>query len=126
MNSKTKLNLLIGAATILTTMTYIDAMKKTRPYLKESVIVVDMNKNEIADKIPHKDTKAWFDFNGDGFANNTEWVKEDYILTYDANHDENIGYGVEFFYDKEIPKIDMLKKLDSNNDGFIDNKDETQ
>jgi hypothetical protein len=96
---------------------------KSYPYNKYSVIVIDMNKNRIPDKIPHIYTKAWFDFDGNGFAHNTEWIKEDFILAYDANHDGKITYGTEFFYDKNIPKIKMLSNLDSNEDGIIDEKD---
>jgi hypothetical protein len=96
---------------------------KSYPYNKYSVIVIDMNKNGIPDKIPHIYTKAWFDFDGNGFAHNTEWIKEDFILAYDANHDGKITYGTEFFYDKNIPKIKMLSNLDSNEDGIIDEKD---
>ena len=92
---------------------------KKYPYYENSVIAIDINKNNIIDKIAHKDTKAWFDFNGNDIANNTEWIDRDYILAYDANHDGKITFGKEFFYVDKESKIDVLKKLDNNKDGLI-------
>ncbi len=96
---------------------------KKYPYYENSVIAIDINKNNIIDKIAHIDTKAWFDFNGNDIANNTEWIDRDYILAYDANHDGKITFGKEFFYDEKESKIDVLKKLDNNKDGLINFKD---
>lgn len=125
MEKKWKIIAVIGLLVIMgtTSLSFWKLNTKSYPYTKYSVIVIDMNKNGISDKIPHIYTKAWFDFDGNGFAHNTEWVKEDFILAYDANHDGKITYGTEFFYDKNIPKIKMLSNLDSNEDGIIDEKD---
>lgn len=125
LEKKWKIIAVIGLLVIMGTasLSFWKLNTKSYPYNKYSLIVIDMNKNGIPDKIPHIYTKAWFDFDGNGFANNTEWIKEDFILAYDANHDGKITYGAEFFYDKSIPKIKMLNKLDSNEDGIIDEKD---
>ena len=125
LEKKWKIIAVIGLLVMMgtTSLSFWKLNTKSYPYNKYSVIVIDMNKNGIPDKIPHIYTKAWFDFDGNGFAHNTEWIKEDFILAYDANHDGKITYGTEFFYDKNIPKIKMLSNLDSNEDGIIDEKD---
>lgn len=111
--------LIVGVITLLVT----NSIPIENKYNKYSLIVIDINKNSVIDRIAHKNTKAWFNFDGKDFANNTEWIDEDYIMAYDFNKDDKISYGREFFYDEKISKLDMLISLDSNSDGIINNKD---
>lgn len=111
--------LIVGVIALLVTNN-IPAENK---YNKYSLIAIDINKNSVIDKIAHKNTKASFDFNGNDFANDTEWIDEDYILAYDFDKNGKINYGKDFFYDEKVSKINMLVLLDSNRDGKINDKD---
>ena len=99
------------------------SFKPVNPYYDNSILVIDKNRDKMVNIIEPFETKAWFDFNGDTFANSTSWIKEDYILVYDLNHDGVIFYGKEFFYDEKLSKLDMLNKLDINDDQILNHKD---
>lgn len=97
--------------------------KKKNEYSEYSLLVIDINKDGKTNKVIPQQKRVYFDYNGNDVANNTIWIENDYILVYDKNHDTEITYGKEFFYDKELTKLQILKQLDSNNDNIIDRFD---
>ncbi|RLV59498.1 hypothetical protein D5018_11975 [Parashewanella curva] len=70
-------------------------------------------------------TKAHFDYNRDGFATKTSWLKgDDGFLARDLNGDGKINDISELFGSETQTGFEELSKHDSNKDGVINNKDE--
>ena len=68
---------------------------------------------------------AYFDLDGDGFANKTSWLSgDDAFLAIDRNADGTINDISELFGSPERTGYDELSDLDSNADGVIDALDE--
>jgi Ca2+-binding RTX toxin-like protein len=63
---------------------------------------------------------VWFDFNSNGFAERTGWLRgDDGFLVLDANHNGRIDNGGEMFGGLDQSGIDELAGYDSNHDGKI-------
>ena len=79
------------------------------------------------------DNGAYFDFDGDGFAHRTNWIKDmSAFLALDKDEDGLIENGNELFGNHTIMKngltavngFQALADMDSNQDGVIDEQDE--
>ena len=69
-------------------------------------------------------TNAYFDLDGDGFAEQTGWVApDDALLAIDANGNAQIDDISELFGSQLLSGFAQLSHLDSNGDGIIDAQD---
>jgi hypothetical protein len=69
-------------------------------------------------------SRAYFDLDGDGFANRTSWLNpEDGFLALDANGNGRIDDIEELFGNPRQTGYEELSLLDSNTDGVINEKD---
>jgi hypothetical protein len=66
-------------------------------------------------------SNVFFDYDGDGFAERTGWVKpDDGILVYDRNGNGQVDGAGELFGSPNQDGYAVLETLDSNGDGVID------
>ncbi len=95
-----------------------------------SPIVIDIDGDGVETK--SIDKGVFFDYGGDGFAEQTGWVgKNDGLLVRDINGNGTIDTGAELFGSdtkltngqKATNGFEALKEFDSNNDGKIDTND---
>jgi hypothetical protein len=69
-------------------------------------------------------SNVFFDYDGDGFAERTGWVKpDDGILVYDRNGNGQVDDAGELFGSPNQDGYAVLETLDSNGDGAIDAAD---
>ncbi|MEP7007768.1 MAG: calcium-binding protein [Sphingomonas bacterium] len=69
-------------------------------------------------------SKAYFEFDGDGFAEHTGWLRAtDGFLVRDANGNGSIDNVTEMFGNQTSPGFAVLGTYDSNGDGKIDASD---
>ncbi|MDN4617619.1 calcium-binding protein, partial [Paenibacillus sp. PsM32] len=95
-------------------------------------LILDLNGDGISSLSLEEGTH--FDYDGDGFAEKTGWVNsEDGFLVRDLNQDGQINNGSELFGERTKLKngkfarngFEALSDLDNNQDGRIDQKDES-
>ncbi|NOQ79063.1 MAG: hypothetical protein GQ546_06645, partial [Gammaproteobacteria bacterium] len=71
------------------------------------------------------DSNAYFDLDGNGFANHTSWISgDDAFLARDKNNDGTINDINELFGNPTQHGFEELSALDSNQDGQIDQNDQ--
>ncbi len=87
-------------------------------------IIIDLD-NDGIQLISLENSSTFFDFDADGYAENTAWVSpEDGILTLDLNQDGTINNITEVFSEyfndgSPTSGLDALTTLDSNQNGII-------
>jgi Ca2+-binding RTX toxin-like protein len=95
-----------------------------------SPIVLDLNGDGI--KTTEVSQQTYFDFDGNGFSEQTGWISSgDGLLVLDRNSNGLIDSGTELFGDQSILNdgskspngFEALKDLDGNGDGTIDSSD---
>ena len=91
-------------------------------------IILDLNGDGVR-TVNQANSKAKFDWDGDGIRDNTAWVgKGDGILVFDRNNDGKVNGANElsFIQDKPGAKSDLdgLSSFDTNNDGWFSALDE--
>ncbi|AFM26137.1 calcium-binding protein [Desulfomonile tiedjei] len=105
--------------------------KKPVPTPSRDPLVLDLDGEGI--KTTNVKDGRYFDYNGDGFAEETGWVDpHDGILVMDRNGNGTIDDGRELFGDQTILQsgrraangFEALAELDTNGDGKIDANDE--
>jgi len=107
-----------ATATVSLTYTYV-------PISKPLVIDLDGDGLELVDA---DESNIFFDLNGDGVDENTDWVgADDALLVYDANADGvvNDANEVSFVGYLEGARTDLegLRAFDTNGDGVLDGAD---
>ena len=100
---------------------------------QSSPLIIDLNKDGIVGTYMLRNG-VHFDLDGDGFKERTAWVDSyDGLLALDRNGNGTIDDGTELFGNHTLLSngnratngFEALSELDSNQDGVIDNKDET-
>lgn len=88
-------------------------------------LVLDLDHDGKISAIGSKDSKAYFDFNNDGIAEECGWVAaNDGILAFDANGNKSIDDLRELFGTALVSGFeDLRERLDSNSDGVISSLD---
>ena len=92
-------------------------------------------KSTLQDETTNKNSKIYFDYNNDGFKENMlSWFsKDEAVLVNDINNNGIVDNGSEIlgnnytnkFGNKAIDILSLLDEFDTNNDGVINNKDNT-
>ena len=92
-------------------------------------------KSTPQDETTNQNSKIYFDYNNDGFKENmlTWFSKDEAVLVNDINNNGFVDNGSEIlgsnytdkFGNKVIDILSLLDEFDTNNDGVIDNKDNT-
>jgi Ca2+-binding RTX toxin-like protein len=86
-------------------------------------LVLDLNGNGL-DIIDLGSSSAYFDLDGNGFAEHTAWIgPQDGFLVRDLNANGQIDGIAELFGNPEQDGLSMLATFDSNSDGFITSAD---
>ena len=97
----------------------------------DTPLVLDGNKDgKVSTLLAHKGQHVFFDINGDGLNELTEWVAPgDWLLVWDRNKDGVINSGKELFGDATAEAkangFAVLATLDDNRDGVVDAADKT-
>ena len=109
----------LGANTILTF--------KNRTYGMFAPVVLDLDGDGV-ELVRRKKSGAMFDYNGDGAADDTGWLKgDDGFLVIDRNNDGRITEASELSLASEHEDarsgLQGLARLDSNGDGAVDASD---
>jgi Ca2+-binding RTX toxin-like protein len=88
-----------------------------------SPLIIDLDGNGVR-TIALDNSVAFFDLNGDGFAEHTAWASPaDGILALDRNGNGQIDDIGELFGTATSNGFTVLSQFDNNHDGVIDNKD---
>ena len=107
----------------------LDPSQKVQPV---DPIVINIDGKGIGVVSYKGESVAMFDFDGDGIANYTSWIKEGSgLLVLDKNNDGKVNSGKELFGDDTVLSnnatavngYEALAELDSNADGKIDAED---
>ena len=86
-------------------------------------LVIDMDGDGI-ELTSLEQSDAFFDLDGDGFAENTGWVSaDDALLAIDSNGNGQIDDITELFGSEDVTGYEELAALDSNGDGVINSQD---
>ena len=105
-----------------------DAIRATVVPLPEDPLVLDLDGDGIETSGATEEATVFFDFNGDGTATATGWIKpDDGWLVWDRNNNGTIDSGRELFGDQTIKRdsnlaedgFDALADEDINTDGMI-------
>ena len=108
-----------------------DLFKNASVAAKVDPLIFDLNGDGIR-TTSLDDSTAYFDLDGDGFAERVAWVGDgDGLLTLDRNGDGIVTNGQELFGDRTrlingeyaTSGFEALREFDDNNDGKIDSKD---
>jgi len=108
-----------------------DLFKNASVAAKVDPLIFDLNGDGIR-TTSLDDSTAYFDLDGDGFAEKVAWVGDgDGLLTLDRNGDGMVTNGQELFGDRTrlingeyaTSGFEALREFDDNNDGKIDAKD---
>ena len=108
-----------------------DLFKNASVAAKVDPLIFDLNGDGIR-TTSLDDSTAYFDLDGDGFAEKVAWVGDgDGLLTLDRNGDGMVTNGQELFGDRTrlingeyaTSGFEALREFDDNNDGKIDTKD---
>ncbi len=93
-------------------------------YRRVDPLVLDLNGDGV-NTIAMSDSDAYFDFDGDGFAEKSGWIdSSDAFLVLDKNGNGKVDDISELFGDNNTSGFDALQEYDSNADGVIDSSDE--
>ncbi|WP_277605069.1 calcium-binding protein, partial [Aeromonas sp. MR16] len=101
---------------------------KPTPPVRRDPLVLDLNGDGV-----HLIDKVYFDHDGNGIANNGQWVSpEDGLLVLDRDKNGKIDSGIELFGDHtpseegstSLNGYMALSRYDKNNDGVINEKDD--
>ena len=93
-------------------------------------IVLDLNGNGVTKTTIKEGT--YFDLNGDGFAEKTEWIEnEDGLLIRDLNGNGKVDNAGELIGENQLLSngklskngLEVLQDLDTNKDGYLDKND---
>ena len=93
-------------------------------------IILDLNGNGITKTTIKEGT--YFDLNGDGFAEKTEWIEnEDGLLIRDLNGNGKVDNAGELIGENQLLSngklskngLEVLQDLDTNKDGYLDKND---
>ena len=119
---KGQIDLRAGALGASNVMTF-----KNKSYGLLSTIILDLDGDGI-EMTSIKKSKAAFDMNGDGTADDTGWTgKGDGFLVIDRNNDGKITHASELSFASEDSDaktdLEALASLDNNGDGILDAKD---
>lgn len=109
----------LGANTILSF--------SNRTYGMFAPVVLDLDGDGV-ELVKRKNSRATFDYNGDGFGEDTGWLDgDDGFLVIDRNNDGLITEASELSLASESDNaksgLQGLAAIDSNNDGVVDAKD---
>jgi hypothetical protein len=86
-------------------------------------LVIDLDGDGV-ELVARAGSNAYFDLDGDGFAEQTGWVKpDDGILAVDRNGNGTIDDISELFGSATQSGFDALKAFDTNNDGKVNAQD---
>jgi hypothetical protein len=122
-----------GASNVGDALPYVSASYKltiSASYRVKSPIVLDLNGDGIA--TTDKNSGAYFDHDGNGFAEQTGWINnQDGLLVRDLNNNGKIDNGGELFGSETLLQNGQkaangylaLAELDSNADKRIDSAD---
>lgn len=86
-------------------------------------LVIDLDGDGV-ELISRANANAYFDLDGDGFAEQTGWVKpDDGLLAVDRNGNGAIDDISELFGSATQSGFDALRAFDTNNDGKVNSQD---
>lgn len=91
-----------------------------------SPLILDLDNSGTIDLKSKENSDAFFDIDGDGFAEETGWIdgsSGDGFLVWDKNADGQINDNSELFGNSEEEGFKELALLDSNLDGMINSLD---
>jgi Ca2+-binding RTX toxin-like protein len=90
---------------------------------RSSPLILDLGENGTIDLLSVLDSRAYFDIDQDGYAENIGWVDEtsgDGFLVFDRNSDGIVSDSGDLFGSTSDQGFGELALLDSNLDGLID------
>lgn len=86
-------------------------------------LVLDLNGDGLS-LTTEANSRTWFDYDSDGFAEHTGWVRgSDGLLARDLNSNGRIDNQSELFGNAGVGGFEMLGESDQNADGSIDSDD---
>ena len=91
-------------------------------------LAVDLNGNGKIDTIPLEESEVYFDVDGDGLAERTEWISADdgFISIFskeDSVHNARNQTNIERLYSLLVNGPLKVRKFDNNRDDFYDEED---
>ena len=117
--------LLVTTALIIMPVTACKAEdKKPEQLLSLPFLAVDLNGNGKIDTIPLEESEVYFDVDGDGLAERTEWISpEDGFINLATENYSKTTSTFDLILDLMTDGINTVKKYDKDSNGIYDKGD---